>query len=173
VVQKYALPNQSVLHRYLFGSVATLLRADLISMGVIAIVVVLSVYLLRKECVIASFDQDYARVLGYPVTYIDGIIYILLTLAISSGLHMTGVILMSTMIIAPAAAARQWTSCIQKMMWLSSFFGSCTAIIGIIVSSMFLHTPTGPCMVVTASIIVIFSMLFAPHRGLCKSWMRT
>jgi manganese/zinc/iron transport system permease protein len=172
VVQKQGMSDQAVLNKYLFGSVATLLYAHVIFMFGVAASVLAILFLIRKECTMMAFDPDYARVTGYPVGVLEGILNLLLVLIIGVGLHMVGVILMSTMIIAPAAAARQWTSSMSHMMCVAGFFGAAAAVIGIVASSMVPHMPTGPCMVVAASGIVGISLLLAPERGVCARWAR-
>jgi manganese/zinc/iron transport system permease protein len=137
-----------------------------------AVLVFVVLFLVYKECTLVAFDGDYARVTGYPIWVLDGIVYLLLVLVISIGLHMVGVILMSTIIVAPAAAARQWTTTMRTMALVSGLFGACAVVGGIMMSSVISHMPTGPCMVVVASTIVGISLLFAPQRGLCVQWMQ-
>ena len=72
---------------------------------------------------------------------------------------------MSTMLIAPAAAARQWTKKLGHMIFLAGFFGCCASIIGVYASVVVDHIPTGPAIVVAASCFVFFSLLCAPQRG--------
>jgi manganese/zinc/iron transport system permease protein len=80
------------------------------------------------------------------------------------------------MVIAPAVAARQWTDRLQKMFYLAACFGALSGLLGNILSvqgSIFLSTgeermtlPTGPMIVLVGSAIALFSLLFAPKRGL-------
>jgi manganese/zinc/iron transport system permease protein len=172
IVQKKELSHQTVLNKFLFGSIATLLYEDIITMVIVALIILFLVCLLFKEFSLVSFDADFARTSGYPVTLLDGLLNVLLVAVISIGLQIVGVILMSTMIIAPAAAARQWTSSLSAMTLLAGLFGACAAIAGIIVSSVVPHMPTGPCMVIAASSLVCVSLLVAPERGIYTRWSR-
>src|SRR5438477_652905 len=79
-----------------------------------------------------------------------------------------GVVLMSTMLIAPAAAARQWTYKLSHMMVLAGFFGGFSAAMGVCASSVVDHLPTGPMIVVITSLIVFFSLICAPKRGVAQ-----
>ena len=94
----------------------------------------------------------------------------LLVFAIVIGLQAVGVVLMSAMIVAPAAAARQWTDNLAVMMILSSLFGAVSGIIGAIISSTGSGLSTGPVVVLVISSIVIVSLLFATRRGVVWTW---
>ena len=125
-----------------------------------------------KEFKLLSFDPDYAASLGFPIRFLDFLITGLLVIAIVIGLQMVGVVLMSAMVVAPAAAARQWTDKLGRMVLLAGIFGALAGISGAIVSSATTRLPTGPTIVVCISVIVLISVLFAPTRGLMWNWFR-
>ena len=79
---------------------------------------------------------------------------------------------MSALIIAPAVAARQWTDQLYKMVLISALFGIIGSISGVILSAIYTKIPTGPVIVIMISIIVTFSLFFAPKRGLISSYIR-
>ncbi len=89
----------------------------------------------------------------------------LLVVAIVIGLQMVGVVLMSAMIVAPAAAARQWTDRLGLMVVVAAAFGAVAGVSGAVVSSK-ASLPAGPTMVLSISTLVLASLLFAPNRGL-------
>jgi len=76
------------------------------------------------------------------------------------------------MVVAPAAAARQWTDHLGKMVLLSGFFGALAGVSGALVSSYIPRMPTGPTIVVCVSAIVAVSLLLAGNRGLVWNWAR-
>jgi manganese/zinc/iron transport system permease protein len=79
---------------------------------------------------------------------------------------------MSAMIVAPAAAARQWTDRLGVMVILAGGLGALAGVSGAVVSSEAQRMPTGPTIVLCAGVIVIISLLLAPRRGLAWSWVR-
>jgi manganese/zinc/iron transport system permease protein len=80
---------------------------------------------------------------------------------------------MSAMLIAPAAAARQWTDRLDRMIILSAVFGALSGLLGTAISSYGAKISTGPTIILSSVSIVIFSFLFAPGRGLiAKSLVR-
>jgi manganese/zinc/iron transport system permease protein len=83
-----------------------------------------------------------------------------------------GVVLMSAMVVAPAAAARQWTDRLGVMVALAAFFGALSGVMGTVISTAARGLSTGPTIVLSASAIVVFSLLFAPNRGLVAKAIR-
>lgn len=164
--------NQSGLDKFLFGRAAALIESDVISMAVISVIAVLLLGLFWKEFKLLSFDADYAATLGFPVRRLDVLLTTLIVIAIVVGLQMVGVVLMSAMIVAPGAAARQWTDKLGRMVVLSAFFGAASGVGGALMSSLTTGLPTGPMIVLCVSAIVIFSLLFAPNRGIVWAWVR-
>jgi manganese/zinc/iron transport system permease protein len=105
-----------------------------------------------------------------------GVLDILLTtvlvVAIVLGLQTVGVVLMSAMVVAPAAAARQWTDRLGLMVILSAVFGALAGVSGAVLSSLTARLPTGPTIVLCISTIVVVSIFFAPNRGLVFKLIR-
>lgn len=170
-IQKQPNANQAGLDRFLFGQAATLLEADVLLIGAVALGSLLFLILFWKEFKIISFDPAYAQTLGIPVRRLDFLLNALIVFAIVVGLQTVGVVLMSALLLAPAAAARQWTNRLGRMLLLGALFGGLAGLGGTAVSASAAQLPTGPVIVLFAVGIVAFSFLFAPQRGLLwRSW---
>lgn len=165
-IQKYGSSNQSILNKFLFGNASTLLAQDVVLMCAVGAGVLLLLALFFKESALITFDSEYARALGYPVFALEALLTLLTVLSIVIGLQCVGVVLMSSLLVAPAAAARQWTKRLAPMVLLAAFFGASSGIIGALISSSFVHLPTGPTIVVVVSVIVLVSLVFGPSAGL-------
>ena len=171
-IQRQPYANQAGLDNFLFGQAATLLEKDVLHMAVLSAIVLFLLSLFWKEFKLISFDSDYGLSIGYPVKVLEIIITSMLVIAIVIGLQTVGVVLMSAMVIAPAAAARQWTDRLGWMVVLSSFFGAAAGVSGAIISSSTSKMPTGPTIVLCISAIALFSILFAGNRGLIWRWAK-
>ncbi|HSC35392.1 MAG TPA: metal ABC transporter permease [Thermodesulfobacteriota bacterium] len=172
IIQKRPDATQAGLDKFLFGQAAALLERDVVTMGILGVSAILITMLLWKEFKLLSFDPDFASTLGFPVRILDIILTTLIVIAIVLGLQTVGVVLMSAMIVAPAASARQWTDNLGIMIILSAFFGALAGISGALLSASVPRLPTGPTIVVSVSVIVIVSMLLAPRRGILWRWWR-
>lgn len=171
-LQKRPDASQAGLKTFLFGQAATLLQRDVQILAALTIVALAIVALLWKEFKIIAFDRDFARSAGFPVRGLETLLTALLTLAIVLGLQTVGVVLMSAMVVAPAAAARQWTDRLGFMVILAAAFGAFSGASGAVISSLVEKLPTGPTVVIVASIIVLVSLLAAPQRGVVWNWLR-
>src|SRR5690606_39538220 len=114
-----------------------------------------------KEFKLLAFDPAFGRALGYPMTRLDLGLTFLLVIAIVVGLQTVGVVLMSAMLVAPAAAARQWTDRLGIMMGLAAAFGALSGVSGAVISSTTRNLPTGPTIVLCVSAFVLGSLLLA------------
>ena len=165
---------------YLFGQAATMVDAYVILYAGFTIAVLTAVILLFRFLEILNFDPDFAKSVGMPTRLIDGILSLLLVLAIVVGMRSVGVVLMSAMLIAPAVAARQWTKNLGSFLALSGLIGALSGFLGNAFSLWIpkwsgqphLSLPTGPMIVLTAAAIALFSLLFAPSQGFITRMLR-
>ncbi|MEK9657317.1 MAG: metal ABC transporter permease [bacterium] len=172
LIQKMPLASQSGLENYLFGYTAGLLIEDIYLMAGISIVILVVVLSLWKEFKLLTFDSTYAATLGAPIKRLTQGLLALLTLSIIAGLQSVGIILMTAMLIAPGTAARQWTHKFSVMMILSITFAMLSACIGVTLSSMIDHLPTGPCIVVVVSCLAGLSLLLGTKKGIFLTYIR-
>ncbi|MBE33419.1 ABC transporter [bacterium] len=171
-IQRVPSSEKAGLNSFLFGSASTMLYQDVITMALFSLIIILFIFLFWKEFKLLSFDPNFMSSLGFPVYKLNLLLTTLLVISIVIGLQMVGVVLMSAMVIAPAAAARQWTSHLGRMVLLSGFFGLLSGVIGTLFSNFIPHISTGPMIVVIVSFLVVVSLLFAPHRGLIWNWIQ-
>jgi len=171
-IQKQPYANQAGLETFLFGQAAALLARDVVTMAVLSLITLTVLGIFWKEFKLLSFDPEFGQSIGLPVHILDILLTSLLVIAIVIGLQTVGVVLMSAMVVAPAAAARQWTDRLSLMTILAGFFGAFAGIAGASISSMVTKLPTGPTIVVCMSVIVGFSLVFAANRGLLWRWVQ-
>ncbi|AVI50705.1 zinc transporter [Pukyongia salina] len=165
-IQKQPNANQAGLDKYLFGQAATLVVSDVIVMVIVTGVSLFTLLLFWKEFKILLFDADYTKTLGFNTRIIDILITFFIVLAIVIGLQTVGVVLMSAMLLAPAAAARQWTNSLSVMIGLAAIFGAFSGVFGTAISASQDNLSTGPVIVLVAAVFVLISFIFSPGRGL-------
>lgn len=157
---------QAGLETFLFGEAATMLIADVYLMLIVSLVVIILLFLFWKELFLTAFDQSYADSLGIPVFKVEMLFIFIMVVTVVIALRTVGVVLMSALIIAPPAAARQWSNNIKIILFLSILFGAFSGLCGSLMSSLIPKMPTGPAIIVVVSVIVAISLLFAPNRGM-------
>jgi manganese/zinc/iron transport system permease protein len=168
-VQQMPTAAQAGLDTFLFGQAAAMLGRDVAVIAGLGSLALLAVVLFWKEFKLLSFDPEYGAAQGLPMRTIDVLLTTFIVIAIVIGLQTVGVVLMSSLIIAPAAAARQWTNSLGVMVVLAAGFGAVAGVSGAVLSASAAHVPTGPTIVLAATALVLVSMAFAPARGLAWS----
>lgn len=169
---------------YLFGQVATMTDWHVMVYALLTLVTIFVIATLYKEIQVLIFDPELAVTLGLPVGIINSLLFILIVFAVVIGLRSVGVVLMSAMLIAPAAAARQLTNRLSWMLLFSALIGMASGFLGNYLSVELSHValtfysferfaiPTGPMIVLVATAICIMALLFAPQRGFIPRLIR-
>ncbi len=168
-IQHTGNASQSGLDRFIFGQAATILPTDVRTMAIVAAIALGMVALLFKEMKLLAFDPAFAATIGVRTGILGAVLAGLLVMTVMIGLQTVGVILMVSLLIAPAVAARQWVGSLSGMVVLSGIFGMLAGVTGAVLSSLVDRLPTGPMIVIAASLIVIVSLLFAPGRGVVST----
>lgn len=164
--------SQAGLDRFLFGQAATMLARDVVVIAGLGSVAVILMMLGWKEIKLLTFDRAFGASLGIRMGRVDVLVTSIIVLAIVIGLQTVGVVLMSAMVVAPGAAARQWTDRMGHMVGIAALFGTIGGISGAVLSSIVRHLPTGPTIVLCLSVIVLVSLLLAPNRGIIWNVLR-
>jgi manganese/zinc/iron transport system permease protein len=172
-VQRHEGAAQAGLDAFLFGQAAALLPSDLRLLVLVGGLSLMVVALGWKELKVTTFDPDFARSIGRPVVVIEFALTVLIAVAVVIGLQLVGVILMVALVIAPAAAARQWARRLEGMVVLAAVFGAVSGVAGALISAAVRGLATGPVIVLVASALVLVSLLVAPERGLAWQSVRS
>ncbi len=172
VTQNMPTAQKAGLSRFIFGQAAALVASDVLVLVGTGLPVLLALVALWKEFKLITFDPDFAFNAGLPVRGLELLVTGLMVITIVMGLQAVGVILMSALLIAPAAAARQWTNRMGYMVPIAAGLGAISSAVGAAVSTLGPHIPTGPVIVLCLSGATVFSLLFGRARGLIWRWLK-
>lgn len=171
-IQRQPNGNQAGLENFIYGQASSMLLKDVyLSVGLGTLLLVLLV-IFWKEIKLYIFDPTFAYTLGFSGTILNALVSLMIVVTIVIGLESVGVVLMSTLLIAPAIAARQWSNRMHIVAVVAGVFGFFAGIGGTFISSIGKQIPTGPTIVLVASLFVLLSILFAPKRGLIAMQVR-
>lgn len=165
--------SKSGLDSFWFGSASALSISDLITILITTSATVILLSLFYKTLLSTSFDRDYTVSLGLPVVWIDRLLMLLTTFAIVVAMQAVGVVLVSAMLIIPAATAYILSNRFISMLALSSLFGGLSAFFGVFISFLKTNLPTGPFLVLCASFFFGVVFLFGRKRGWVARKIRT
>lgn len=168
--QKLPDATQAGLSTFIYGQASAMLKSDIILISVCSLILLTGILLLWKELKVFCFDRDFAVLNGYSEKFLSLILSLMTVVTVILGIQTVGVVLMSAMLIAPAAAARQWSDRLWVMVLLAALFGGASGVLGTYTAASGL--PTGPAIVIAASAFVIISLLLAPKRGILSRIIR-
>jgi len=172
MIQRLPTGNKSGIDKFLFGQAAAIGAADVQLMGVVTGLAVVVIAVFYKEFLVTSFDAGFARAVGLPVQAFHYGLMLLLAFAVVIALQAVGVVLVSAMLITPAAAAYLLTDRMHRMLLLASLFGMMAGALGAFLSFLGNNLPTGPFMVLAATAVFACAFLFGPRHGVVARWWR-
>ncbi|MBD3331318.1 zinc ABC transporter permease [candidate division GN15 bacterium] len=169
-IQKTGVGSQSGLNVFLFGQAAAMGPDDVKILAVVGALLLIVMGAAFGRFKLITFDAGFARSAGIRVGWWQFLLTTMIVLAVVIGLQAVGVVLMAALLVIPAASARQWTDRLGLLIVLASIFGIVSGVLGAYFSSLAPRLPTGPFVVVAVSVVFLFSILFAPQRGLVSRW---
>ena len=164
--------NQSGIDDFIFGQAASLVGSDVKLISGIAVILIGVTIILFKELKLLAFDPQFAKGIGLPTGLLNGLLMMLIVSIVVIGLQAVGVVLMSALLITPAIAARYWTERLDRMVIIAAIIGAFSGVFGTILSTTTNGMPTGPLIIVAATIMFLFSLVFAPKRGMLAKAIR-
>ena len=121
----------------LFGDVLGIAPRDLVLISVLALLVLAFLFLFHKELELTSFDPVHARAMGLGADKVRYGLLVLLSLTVVAGVQAVGVVLISALLITPAAAASLVTNSLPRMMAISAVVAAFSGVAGLYASYFF------------------------------------
>ena len=151
------------LMSYLFGAILNTSRYDLYVSLVLGGVVVLTLVIFYKEFVAVAFDQELARIAGVPAALISYLLLVLMALSVVVSMTLVGIVLVSALIVTPAATALLLSKDVHKAVWLSALLGVFSTEAGLI-AALYLDTAPGATIVLLSTLLFFGAGLVAQFR---------
>ena len=153
-------PNLSA---FLFGSILTVSKTDILWMSILAITVLLVYIFGRKEITFTAFDRDFALTQGLPVRFIEYMMMLLIATTIVLSIRLIGIMLLMSLITIPQMTTNMFTSNYNKITMVSCIIGLLGCISGLFLSYFF-DIPSGAFIILV--LIVIFLIAKAVKQSL-------
>ncbi|TAF34988.1 MAG: zinc ABC transporter permease [Cytophagales bacterium] len=165
LIQKSGNAAQTGLDHFLFGKAAAMLREDIYFICMVSFITLTLVVFFYPALKLYIFDGNFSKVSGLPIKWLEWLISTLTVMAVVVGVQCVGVVLMAALLVTPAIATRFWVKSLSAMLVLAAFIGSFSGFVGAFVSYTDSGIPTGPCIVLVATAIALFSFFVAPQKG--------
>lgn len=151
------------VYGYLFGSVLSVTAEELRVILVLGLCVAGALFVFSKELYFIAFDQEMAEASGVPARRIFYLLLTLVAVTVVVSLKTVGAILVFAMVLIPASTAYQLTHSLARMTTLSVVIGTLCAAGGVLLSAAW-DLPSGPAIVLLATVVFFLSVLFSPKR---------
>lgn len=141
----------------LFGDILTVTVAEVTLVWLMAGGVLVALWRLWPMLLSITVHEDLARVEGVPVERLKIVLKLLLALVVAISMKVVGVLLITALLIIPAATARHFAKTPEQMASLASVVAMLSVCAGL-AASWWVNTPVGPAIVVSASafFVVVF-----------------
>lgn len=143
---------------YLFGDILSINKVDLFLIGGIALLILIFYRLHWEDLLNATLNHELAQVEGINVKKIQLQYVLLLALMIALSMKIVGVLLVTSLLIIPAAAARRLSKTPEKMLLMSVLLGILSVILGL-TASYLADLPTGPAIVMVATLLFLLLLI--------------
>lgn len=145
---------------FLFGSILTVSKTDLILIIIIAICTFIAIYFLYDKLLYTTFDEEGARISGINTKFINYLFTIMVAATISVSIRVMGILVVSSIMIIPVASAMQLKKSFKHTLIYSILFGLLDVIIGLFLSYTLDSAPGGTIALVSVFFLVA-SLIFS------------
>ncbi len=142
---------------YLFGDILSANLTDVVTVWIVSVLVLAALIGLWRALLAITVHEELAQVEGVPVTAVRTALMLLMALVIAIAMKVVGVLLITALLIIPAAASRRLTHTPEAMAILASLLG-CLSVCGGLAASFFWDTPAGPSIVLSATAFFILTL---------------
>jgi zinc transport system permease protein len=143
------------INSFMFGSILTVTTGDLITVASLSVVSVIALIALYNQLVFIAFDEETAKVAGVKVKIINYIFSILVAATISVSIRIVGVLVLSSMIALPVAAALQLKKGFRITLIASIVFSVIDIMTGLVVSYYAGCAPGGITALISVLVLAV------------------
>ena len=144
---------------YLFGSILTVSKSDLLIIGSVALICFICIYFLYDKLVYTTFDEEGAKISGINTKLINYIFTIMVGATISVSIRVMGILVISSIIVVPVATAMQFKKGFKTTLFLSMFVGFIDIVVGLFTSYYYDTAPGGTIALTSVAILIISLMI--------------
>ncbi len=163
LLNRYGQARKSI-EAVLFGSVLGVSWADIAAILAVSLAVGAIVLFAYRAFLFATFDPQVATVSGERVAAIEVILMVMLSVTILVTMRVIGTLLISALLVIPAATARMVTNSFSRMLMLSPMIGAACCLVGMNLS-YHLDTSAGATIILVAAAVFTATYLLAGRRA--------
>jgi zinc transport system permease protein len=152
------------LFQYLFGSILTVTRADLATIGVLGALGLVTIALLYRAFAAVVIDEEGARVAGVPIGTLNAALAALTAVTVALSMRVVGILLVAALMVLPVSAAGRLARSMASTLVLSTAIGLAAALGGLTIS-YYADLPPGGTIVLLAAAVYVAAVVASVARG--------
>ena len=148
---------------YLIGDILTVGRKDLLTITVVLVVAYALWAMLYNQLLLLSINRSLAASRGVKVMLVENIFVMMVAVAVMVSIRWVGILMINSLLILPAAAARNITTTARSYHWTATVFGLVASVVGLGISYTF-GTSAVATMVLTAAVLFFITYFIGKAR---------
>ena len=148
---------------YLIGDILTVGRKDLLTITIVLVVAYALWAMLYNQLLLLSINRSLAASRGVKVMLVENIFVMMVAVAVMVSIRWVGILMINSLLILPAAAARNITTTARSYHWTATVFGLAASVVGLGISYTF-GTSAGATMVLTAAVLFFITYFIGKAR---------
>lgn len=157
------------LSAYLFGSIITVTRGDVVALGVLCLLLIAGAIAWLRQVMFVAFDRDFAASQGIPTRAISYIMAIVVAATIVLSIRVMGIILLISLLTMPAVIVNSITKSYRTITLWAAVVGMVANVIGLTVSYYFEIPPSAVIIFILTLTLIIVKLLPARSKKLATS----
>ena len=137
--------------------------SDLITIAVVLVAAYGLWALLYNQLLLLSVNRSLAASRGVKVMLVENIFVMMVAVAVMVSIRWVGILMINSLLILPAAAARNITTTARSYHWTATVFGLVSSVVGLGISYTF-GTSAGATMVLTAALLFFLTYFIGKAR---------
>jgi zinc transport system permease protein len=153
------------LMSYLFGSILTVPRSDLLLMTIVGVIMTILVVYYYQDLLAMSYDEEFAQIRGVPVKKLYFGLIGMLAITIVMVIQVVGLILVIALLTIPPFIVEKYANSLVQMMVASSFLGAAFTITGLWLSYHY-NLTSGASIILVSGIVFLISLVADKIRAI-------
>ena len=152
------------LFQYLFGSILTITRADLVTIALLGALGLTAIALLYRAFAAVVIDEEGARVAGVPIGSLNVALAALTAVTVALSMRVVGILLVAALMVLPVSAAGRLAWSMRSTLVLSTAIGLGSALCGLTIS-YYADLPPGGTIVLVAAAVYLVALAATAARA--------
>jgi zinc transport system permease protein len=159
--------GRSVIHSYMFGDILAIDTPEVIAAALLFLVVVIGTFSQLSSLTLITAHEEMARVTGIRVRLLNYLFILVLTFTVALSIRLLGIILVTSLLVIPPAAARNLSRNLRQHLVLSIVVGLACGLLGLYFSYR-LNVPCGPSIVLSCIGFFLLTLVVSKLRNLSR-----